>query len=126
MKRVHLALAVADFDGSLREYSARLALLPCCIVRGTYALWRTEQLNLSISAKPDQAGQVRHLGFEDSTAEAMTEDVDTNGFVWERFTAEQQREEILRLWPDAEFLEPRSERTDPAPGFASVSRRIND
>ncbi|MDB4971691.1 MAG: hypothetical protein JWN48_32 [Myxococcaceae bacterium] len=105
-KRLHIALAVQDYEASLREYTARLQTPPCCTVEGTYALWRTDQLNLSISVKPDQPpGQLRHLGFEDPQAPAVEEERDVNGIVWERFSASQQRAEILRYWPHALFHE---------------------
>jgi catechol 2,3-dioxygenase-like lactoylglutathione lyase family enzyme len=103
MKKIHVALAVKDFDESLREYTARLGAEPYCTVEGTYALWRTDQVNLSISVQPAYAGKLRHLGFEDSTAEAFFEETDANGFVWERFAVAHQREEIVKLWPNAKF-----------------------
>lgn len=103
MKRIHIALAVRDFSASVEEYTARLGAAPSCTVEGTYALWRTDQVNLSISVKPMEAGRLRHLGIEDPNAEAMSEERDTNGIIWERFTAQQQRDEILKYWPDAEF-----------------------
>ncbi len=103
MKRIHIALAVADFDASLREYTARLGAEPCCVVSDTYALWRTDHVNLSISVKPAEAGRLRHLGFEDSEAQAMSEEADVNGITWERFAQRHQRDEILKYWPHAKF-----------------------
>jgi hypothetical protein len=103
MKKVHLALGVADFDASVREYTARLGTPPCCTVEGSYALWRTDLLNLSIRVDPASAGKVRHLGFEDSDADSFSVATDANGFVWERFAAEHQRAEITQLWPNAKF-----------------------
>jgi hypothetical protein len=103
MKRIHVALAVRDFSLSVEEYTKRLGIEPCCTVEGTYALWCTDTVNLSISVKPAEAGRLRHLGFEDPNAEAMSEETDVNGIVWERFTAEQQRQEILKYWPNARF-----------------------
>ena len=105
-RRLHVALAVRDLDESIRDYSVRLGGPPCCIVSGTYALWRTDSFNLSISVIPTAAGTLRHLGFEDSAAATMTVEADANGFEWERFTKEQQRSEILKLWPHARFLDP--------------------
>ena len=58
MKKVHLALGVADFDASVREYTARLGVSPCCTVEGSYALWRTDLLNLSIRVDPASAGKL--------------------------------------------------------------------
>jgi len=103
MKRIHVALAVADFGVSLKEYTGRLGVEPCCTVSGIYALWRTDHVNFSITVKPEEAGRLRHLGFEDPTAQAASEDADANGIVWERFAQHHQREEILKLWPHAEF-----------------------
>ncbi len=103
MKRVHIALAVTDFDASVREYSARLGVAACCTVDATYALWRTDQLNLSITVKSADAGRLRHLGFEDDEAQVVGESTDVNGVVWEHFTEQHQREEIVKLWPHAKF-----------------------
>lgn len=103
MKRIHIALAVADYEASLQEYTTRLGAPPSCTVEGIYALWRTEQVNLSISVKPEVAGTLRHLGFEDDAALQMTEERDVNGITWERFTSDQQRAEILHFWPDAKL-----------------------
>ena len=103
MKRVHLALGVADFSASVREYTVRLGMPPCCTVEGSYALWRTDLLNLSIRVDPASAGKVRHIGFEDSSATSFSVETDGNGFQWERFAAEHQRAEITELWPNAEF-----------------------
>lgn len=97
-KRFHIALGVKDVNDSVREYSARLGCAPAVHVLDEYALWRTETLNFSIRRAPDASG-LRHLGWEDSDASAFSEETDVNGLVWERFTAEQQREEIERHWP---------------------------
>jgi catechol 2,3-dioxygenase-like lactoylglutathione lyase family enzyme len=102
-KRIHIAIAVSDYEASLREYTGRLGVSPCCTVDGAYALWRTDQVNFSISVKPAEAGRLRHLGFEDAGATGMGEERDVNGVVWERFTIDQQRAEILRYWPHATF-----------------------
>ena len=103
MPRIHIALAVADFSDSLADYTERLGQKPCCTVDGKYALWRTDILNFSISVNPEQAGVVRHLGFECEAAEEMTAETDANGMLWESFSARQQKQEILRIWPDAQF-----------------------
>jgi len=102
-KRFHVALAVRDFDEALREYTARLAAEPCCTVDGRYALWRTGEVNLSVSVDPERAGALRHVGFEDPGAPEMTMATDPNGFLWERFSEAQQDEEIRNRWPDARF-----------------------
>ncbi len=103
MRRIHIALAVADFPASVADYTDRFRQQPCCIVAGKYALWRTDILNFSISVNPEQAGRVRHLGIEDDSAEALTEDTDVNGMMWELFSAQQQNQEILHRWADAQF-----------------------
>jgi hypothetical protein len=103
MKRMHVALAVRDYAAAVREYTERLGAKPCCTVEGTYALWRTVHVNLSVRVRPEQAGTVRHLGLEDSDAVVFGAETDANGFVWERFTAEQQDEEIRAMWPHATF-----------------------
>ncbi len=105
-RRIHVALAVRDLTASIQDYTARLGIGPCCIVEGTYALWRTEHLNLSITVKADAAGTLRHLGFEDPLATEMSAQRDGNGIEWERFTEGQQRDEILRNWPHARFPTP--------------------
>jgi hypothetical protein len=106
-RRIHVALAVRDLSVSIQDYTARLGVEPCCIVEGTYALWRTDHLNLSISVKPDAAGTLRHLGFEDPLAAEMSVERDANGVEWECFTEGQQRDEILRSWPHARFPTPK-------------------
>jgi len=103
--RIHIALAVRDYAASIEEYTKRLGAGPCCTVEGTYALWRTPQVNLSISVKPDEAGTLRHLGFEEPLATGFGEERDCNGIVWERFSAEEQRKEILARWPSAQLHE---------------------
>ena len=103
--RIHIALAVSDYEASIEEYTKRLRAGPCCTVEGIYALWRTPQVNLSVSVKPEEAGTLRHLGFEEPLAEGFGEERDSNGFVWERFSAEGQRGEILARWPHAQFHE---------------------
>ncbi|MEO8779180.1 MAG: hypothetical protein ABI389_10990 [Rhodanobacter sp.] len=87
MKRFHIALAVADLDASIADYSVRLGQPPQAVVPNTYAMWRTEQLNFSINHQPDHAGQLRHVGFEDDEAHGFTCDADVNGIAWENFSA---------------------------------------
>lgn len=85
----------------MQEYSRRLGAAPTLVVVGEYALWRTETLNFSIRQTRDAHGTVRHVGWEDSTAAGFTRETDANGLLWERFTEQDQREEIARLWPTA-------------------------
>ena len=86
MKRFHIALAVADLDASIADYSARLGQPPQAVVAGAYAMWRTDQLNFSINQQPDRAGQLRHVGFEDDDTHGFSCDADVNGIPWERFS----------------------------------------
>jgi hypothetical protein len=107
-RRIHIAVAVRELNASIRDYSARLGVEPCCVVDDSYALWRTESLNLSISVDPAAAGTLRHLGFEDPDTPAQSAVKDVNGIEWERFTEAQQREEIRRKWPQARFPDRKS------------------
>jgi len=105
MKRLHIALAVKNLEVSIIEYSRRLGSEPVAIANNRYALWRTQTVNLSIIENPEQAGTLRHLGFEDSEASQLSSEYDGDGFEWEHFTAEQQRQEILQYYPDADYPE---------------------
>ena len=100
MKRFHLAIGVADIARSVEDYTQRLGCSPCVVVPGEYALWRTSSVNLSIRRTSDEPGTLRHVGWEDPSATAFTSDTDTNGIVWERFSAEQQSREIREIWPE--------------------------
>ncbi|MEB3353440.1 MAG: hypothetical protein VKM34_04300, partial [Cyanobacteriota bacterium] len=91
-RRLHLAGGMADLAASIADYSARLGMEPECLVPGVYALWRTEELNLSIRmVSTAAAGQLRHLGWEDPEAAAMETSLDVNGILWERFSGTAQR-----------------------------------
>jgi len=100
-KRFHLALGTADVDASVVDYSARLGAAPVVHVAGQYALWRTDSLNVSIRHDAERPGTLRHLGWEIPDTDAFTTSTDVNGIVWERFSADQQMDEITALWPDA-------------------------
>ena len=100
--RFHLALSVADLEASIADYSVKLGLQPECVVPGAYALWRTEALNLSIRVVSNgEAGQLRHLGWEDPDADGIDTTEDVNGMLWERFSASAQRQEIEALRREA-------------------------
>jgi hypothetical protein len=104
MKKLHLALSSGDIAASVADYSARLGCSPTLVIAGTYALWRTETLNLSIRHVPEVApGQLRHLGWEDDEAEAFTAEVDVNGITWEHFAAHHQAEEIQAACPGTDY-----------------------
>jgi len=100
MKRIHIALASVDIAATVADYTIRLACEPSLVVVDEYALWRTEAINLSVrkdtSCKP---GELRHLGFEDPEAPEFSATTDSNGILWERFTAAQQADEIEQAWP---------------------------
>lgn len=101
MKKLHLAISTHKIDASVEDYTQRLGQPPCVHISGEYALWRTDTLNLSIRQDASRPpGELRHLGWEDSSATAFNQDVDVNGIVWERFSAEHQMEEIKAIWPD--------------------------
>jgi hypothetical protein len=98
MRRFHIALAVADLTASIRDYSVRLGIEPAAVVAGKYAMWRTPQLNFSINQMPQRAGQLRHLGFEDSDAGSFSSDHDVNGIEWELFSPKAQDEKIVEVY----------------------------
>ena len=98
MKRFHIALAVADLGASIADYTSRLGQPPQAVVAGTYAMWRTDQLNFSISREPARAGQLRHVGFEDDDAHGFTSDADVNGIAWESFSAVAQDLRIISTY----------------------------
>lgn len=107
MQKIHLAISTNDVAATVADYSRRLECPPCVVVPGEYALWRTDIVNLSV--RRDRAappGSLRHLGWEDPAAKAFSTDTDVNGIVWERFSANQQAQEIEDLWPGTEYVAP--------------------
>ncbi len=98
MKKFHISIAVRDIQESVAEYSTKFGLEPEVIVDGKYALWRMEALNFSISQKPEIAGQMRHLGFENPEAKSFTTSTDCNGILWEEFSEPMQKEEITTFY----------------------------
>ena len=104
MKKFHIAISTNRIAETVKDYSARLNAEPDLVVPGEYALWRTATLNLSIRQDLTCAsGELRHLGWEDSTAIEFTEEKDVNDITWEHFTAELQAEEINDLWPEVSY-----------------------
>lgn len=87
MKRFHISLSVADLTRSANEYTRLLGRPPRTLVRDTYAMWRTDQINFSVVQDPAHAGQLRNLGFEDDDTSGHQCEVDTNGVAWERFSS---------------------------------------
>ena len=99
MKKFHIAIATHDIAATVADYRVRLGCEPCVVVAGEYALWRTESLNISVRQDTTgQPGALRHLGWEDSEADAFSADIDVNGILWERFSAKVQAEEIEEIW----------------------------
>ena len=98
MKRFHIALAVASLDESIADYSRRLGQPPSAVVPGQYAMWRTDLLNFSINEKPEKAGQLRHVGFEDDAAKGYSSSVDVNGLEWKLFSMAEQDRRIVSAY----------------------------
>ena len=98
MKRFHIALAVANLDNSIADYSLRLGDGPTVVVSDKYAMWRTDTLNFSINQIPDRAGQLRHVGFEDESVQGFSSDYDTNGLEWELFSPQAQDQKIVEIY----------------------------
>jgi hypothetical protein len=104
MKKLHIAISTNLLEETVADYSQRLGQQPCSWIPNEYALWRTESLNISVrQAVNGKPGELRHLGWEDATATAFSQDTDVNGIDWERFTAQQQADEINALWPQAKY-----------------------
>lgn len=103
MRRIHIALSVENIEKSVADYTQRLNCNPTLIVPNEYALWRTDQINLSIRRTDDAEEKLRHLGWEDSSAENFTQDEDVNGIVWENFSESQQAEEINSIWKNIDY-----------------------
>lgn len=100
-RRFHLALGVSDLNESLRHYTTRLGSDPVLVVPNVYALFRTEQLNLSLRVQPSGSAVVRHVGFEREDAVHFESELDVNGLLWETFSFGQQLQEIEEAWPRA-------------------------
>ncbi len=96
-RRFHIALAVDDVDSVVRDYTERLGAPPVQQVPDTYALWRTPEINLSIS-KGEGGVRLRHVGFEDDGAPEKTTATDCTGLVWERFAPDHQDAEIEKVY----------------------------
>ena len=98
MKRFHIAIAVANLDNSIADYSLRLGEEPTVVVSDKYAMWRTDTLNFSINQIPDRAGQLRHVGFEDESVQGFSSEFDTNGLEWELFSPQAQDQKIVEIY----------------------------
>ncbi len=102
-KRFHVALAVPDLAAAISDFTHRLGVEPEVVAAGTYALFRTESLNVSLSEVRGAPAALRHLGFEDPNAPSFSEEKDASNIVWERFTADQQHAEIDTRWPNSKW-----------------------
>lgn len=99
MKKLHISIAVASIEESVKDYSARFEQKPDLVIDRTYALWRTPTLNFSIREESANTGKLRHLGWEDASAASFTADNDVNGIPWENFNPHNQADEINSIWP---------------------------
>jgi len=100
MKKIHIAIGVLNIPRSVEDYSHRLGRRPSVVIPNEYALWRTAHVNFSIRRVQKNPGTLRHLGWEDPAASEFTQEVDTNGIVWERFNSKLQAKEIKDPWPN--------------------------
>jgi catechol 2,3-dioxygenase-like lactoylglutathione lyase family enzyme len=98
MRRIHIALAVDDLESTVRDYTNRLGAPPVTVVAGKYALWRTNEVNLSVNSDIETTARLRHLGFEDDAVTEKSEETDVNGVKWEAFRPAWQDEGIVRLY----------------------------
>ncbi len=73
MKRLHVALEVADLEGSLKFYQTLFGQAPN-VVKPDYAKWQLAEpsVNFSISARGREPG-VNHLGIQVDSSEELQE-----------------------------------------------------
>jgi hypothetical protein len=104
VNKLHIAISTNKIEESVKDYSHRLGVEPCSFVQNEYALWRTDSLNVSIRQDLTcPPGELRHLGWEDDSASEFSVEKDVNGIAWERFSSQQQADEINALWPEAKY-----------------------
>ena len=104
MNKLHIAIATNKIEETIKDYTVRLGMEPCSFVANEYALWRTDSLNVSIRQDATcTSGELRHLGWEDDSADEFSKEKDINGIIWERFSAQQQADEINNIWPEAKY-----------------------
>ena len=74
MKRLHVHISVDDIDASRRFYTALLGQAPS-VDRPDYAKWAVDdpRVNLAISAKPDRAPGLNHLGVQAETEAELSD-----------------------------------------------------
>ncbi len=105
MKKLHIiAISTNKIKETIDDYTIRLGIEPCLFVPNEYALWRTDSLNVSIRQDPScTPGELRHLGWEDDSAEKFSQNIDIKGIIWEHFNAQQQADKINKLWPEINY-----------------------
>jgi len=104
LRKLHIAISTDKIEQTVSDYSARLGAEPCAYIAGEYALWRTDSLNVSVRQDPEcKPGELRHLGWEDVSAQEFSVETDVNGVVWERFNAKHQADEINGAWPETNY-----------------------
>jgi catechol 2,3-dioxygenase-like lactoylglutathione lyase family enzyme len=74
MKRLHIHLAVADLDRSIRFYSTMFGVEPD-VVKPDYAKWMLEdpRVNFALSAGRHDSRGIQHLGVQAETSEELGE-----------------------------------------------------
>lgn len=97
-RHFHLALAVDDVIAVITDYSERLGAPPIVRIGDSYALWRTEEINLSVSKASTGEERLRHVGFEDNEASVKSYSTDSTGLLWEHFTISNQDDEIEQIF----------------------------
>jgi len=97
-KKIHIAISTDNLTESIKDYNKRLSASPIIVIDGEYALWETETVNFSVRVdKSISPGNLRHLGWQDSTAQKFTQEKDVNGITWENFNQQNQLDEINQL-----------------------------
>lgn len=73
MKRLHVNLAVADLDTSVRFYSALFNVRPT-VLKGDYAKWMLDdpRVNFAITTRGSRKG-IDHLGIQVETGDELAE-----------------------------------------------------
>lgn len=97
-KKIHIAISTDNLPESIKDYNKRLSASPIIVIENQYALWETETINFSVRVdKNIPSGSLRHLGWQDSTAQEFSQEKDVNGITWERFNRQNQLDEINQL-----------------------------
>ncbi len=72
MKRLHIHIAVADLERSIRFYSTLLEAEPS-VEKGDYAKWMLDDpaVNFAISSRPGRTPGIDHLGIQASSGDLL-------------------------------------------------------